>query len=459
MHKERGQSLVLGSVFLATIVMSILYLFNVSQQNLNKTKLQNSADATVISAAHLLSRDLNFKAYTNRAMVANHVAIAQYVGLSSWGNMSEKAGENLANVTSWIPLVGQITSAVEGVLRAINQVLQPAMNGAVLATDIVNTGLSISQDLMNSATMLAVVETSNDVLEANDNEAYVDIASAVGVGEFLLHDWVNFQGSFDRNDDTGRYQEHFDLITNSVDPFTKNRSFGWGFPFTQTIFPNKVNTRQTGGTELFKNGSDAEVWSAMDTLGFHVYFFSCKFTSGCKWRGGEVPAGWGASHAGSDKNTTNYRSRNYYGRSRGINGTASRFAYRNEEDINSSYSGLQSFYDITDTEQKNVAPMLTLVVSKNKSDITTSSSLNIGKENQNSTRLIDINIEENTKLPRDKITVLSKAKIYYFRDQSLWRRADSKWEYGNLYNPYWQATLNETTDSERALLTALALAL
>ncbi|MCK8136606.1 Tad domain-containing protein [Pseudoalteromonas sp. 2CM28B] len=459
MHKERGQSLVLGSVFLATIVVSLLYLFNVSQQNLNKTKLQNSADATVISGANLLARDLNFKAYTNRAMVANHVAVAQYVGLSSWGNFAEKTGENIADVTSWIPLVGQITSAVEGVLTAINQVLQPAMKGAVFATDIVNSGLSLSQDLMNAATMVALVETSKNVLEANDSDAYVDIASAVGVGEFLLYDWVDFQGSYDRQDDTGRYQEHFDLITNSVDPFTENRSFSWGFPFSQTIFPDKVNTRQAGGTELFKNGDEAEVWSAMDTLGFHVYHYSCRLTSGCKWRGGEVPVGWGASHAGSDKDTTNYRSDSYYGRSRDINGRASRYAHENEEDINSYYSGLQSFYDISQVEQTNTAPMLTLAISKDKSDITTSSTLNIGTENPDSTRLIDIDIEESVALPRDKLTVLSKAKIYYYRDQSLWGRSDSKWEYGNLYNPYWQVTLNETDNSERVLLTALALVL
>ena len=462
MHKERGQSLVLGSVFLATIVVSILYLFNVSQQNLNKTKLQNSADATVISGANLLARDLNFKAYTNRAMVANHVAVAQYVGLSSWGNMAEKTGENIADVTSVIPIVGQVTAGVEAVLTAINQVLQPVMSGAVLATDIVNTGLSISQDLMNSATMVALVETSKNVLEANDSDAYVDIASAVGVGQFLLYDWVNFQGSYDRQDDTGRYQEHFTLITNSVDPFTNNRSFKWGFPFSLTVGPDKVNTRQAGGTELFKNGNDAEVWSAMDTLGFHQYHWGFKFGSGFKWRKkdpGEIPAGWGASHAGSDEDTTNYTSDSYYGRSRDINGTASGFAHENEEDINSSYSGLQSFYDISQVEQTNTAPMLTLAVSKDKSDIATSSSLNIGTENPDSTRLIDIDIEESVKLPRDKLTVLSKAKIYYYRDQSLWGRSDSKWEYGNLYNPYWQVTLNETENSERVLLTALALAL
>ena len=459
MHKERGQSLVLGSVFLATVVMSVLYLFNISQQNLTKTKLQNSADATAISAGQLLARDLNFKAYTNRAMVANHVAVAQYVGLSSWGNMSEKAGENLSTVTAGIPIVGQITAGVRSLLSGMNRILQPATEVAVFTTDMVNTGLSISQDLMNSATMVALVETSNDVLKANDSDAYIDIAGAVGIGKFLAHDWRNFQGRFDRKDTSGRYQEHFDLITNSVDPFTDNRSFDWGFPFSLEVFPLRVETKQAGGTELFKNGSrNAEVWSGMDTLGFHFYTYSCRHWN-CKWRGGEIPTGWGASHAGSDKDTRKYRNKNDYGQSRRINRWSSSLAYTNESDINSMYSGLQSFYDISQAKQANIAPMLTIAASKDKSSITTSSSLDIGTKQQDSTRLVDINIEENTQLPSDKMTVLSKVKIYYFRDQSLWKRGDSRWEYGNLYNPYWQVTLNDTSNIERVLFSALALGL
>ena len=460
MHKERGQSLVLGSVFLATVVMSVLYLFNVSQQNLAKTNLQNSADATAISAGQLLARDLNYKAYTNRAMVANHVAIAQYVGLSSWGNMAEKTGENLRNITSVTPLA-LVTSQIKQALTNMNQILQPLMEGAVLATDIVNRGLSISQELMNSATLVAVVETSKDVLKANDSDAYLDITSTVGIGKFVLHDWVNFQGRFDRGDKTGRYDDHFQLILSSRDPFSKNRSFSWPFPFEFYIpFVEKLDTKQTGGTELFKNGDEPEVWSAMDTLGLHYYKWYCSPWSGhCGWSGGEIPTGWGASHAGSDKDTQEYTKGKYYGASRDINSSASSVAYQNESDINSMYSGLQSFYDISQAEETNTAPMLTIVVSKDKSAMTTSSSLGIGTKQQDSTRLVDINIEENTQLPNDKMTVLSKTKIYYFRDQSLWKRADSKWEYGNLYNPYWQATLNDTSNSERALLSAFALGL
>ncbi len=47
-------------------------------------RLANAADATAWSIATLEARALNYDAYTNRAIVANEVAIAQAISLISW---------------------------------------------------------------------------------------------------------------------------------------------------------------------------------------------------------------------------------------------------------------------------------------------------------------------------------------------------------------------------------------
>ncbi|XQF90279.1 hypothetical protein ACOBV8_00010 [Pseudoalteromonas espejiana] len=135
---------------------------------------------------------------------------------------------------------------------------------------------------------------------------------------------------------------------------------------------------------------------------------------------GEIPTGWGASHAGSDEDTREYTNKDYYGKSRRINKKSSKMAYQNETDINLAYSGLQSFYDIKSTDSKNTAPMLTLVISKDFDDISTSNTLKIGTENKENTKLVDIDLEEKRVNSSDKITVMSKAKIYYFRDSNMW---------------------------------------
>ena len=63
---------------------ALFFLFNTGQLTREKTKLVNTADAVAYSAGVMNARALNFEAYTNRAMLANTVAIAQLVSLSSW---------------------------------------------------------------------------------------------------------------------------------------------------------------------------------------------------------------------------------------------------------------------------------------------------------------------------------------------------------------------------------------
>jgi len=56
-------------------------------------QLQNAADAAAFGASTLEARSLNFAAYTNRAMVANEVAIGQLVGLLSLVDEFKTSGE------------------------------------------------------------------------------------------------------------------------------------------------------------------------------------------------------------------------------------------------------------------------------------------------------------------------------------------------------------------------------
>ena len=64
--------------------MAVYVVFHAFRGTTAKIKLQNTADAAAYSAAVLQARDYNFAAYTNRAMVANQVTVAQAVSLRSW---------------------------------------------------------------------------------------------------------------------------------------------------------------------------------------------------------------------------------------------------------------------------------------------------------------------------------------------------------------------------------------
>jgi len=79
-----GQAMVFVVLFLGVVTLSLVFLYKAGKITSEKMQLQNAADAAAYSVSLTEARDLNFMAYTNRAMVANEVAIGQLVGMASW---------------------------------------------------------------------------------------------------------------------------------------------------------------------------------------------------------------------------------------------------------------------------------------------------------------------------------------------------------------------------------------
>ena len=83
-ERQQGQAMVFSLLFMAVCLITLLILYNQGQLVKNRVQIENAADAAVYSQAKLAARNLNFIAYTNRAMVANEVSIGQMVALLSW---------------------------------------------------------------------------------------------------------------------------------------------------------------------------------------------------------------------------------------------------------------------------------------------------------------------------------------------------------------------------------------
>ena len=88
--KQRGQALVFFAFFALVSAVVFFATFNVHQLTAEKMRITNNADATAYSGAVWEARSLNFDAYTNRAMVANEVAVAQVLSVVSWMDTNEK---------------------------------------------------------------------------------------------------------------------------------------------------------------------------------------------------------------------------------------------------------------------------------------------------------------------------------------------------------------------------------
>jgi hypothetical protein len=98
LRRQRGQALILGIFISVLVILAMFAMYSIGNQSVEKVRLQNNADAAAYSAAVAEARDYNYSAYTNRAMIANQVAVAQFVGLTSWfRNMSSFANGDKTN--------------------------------------------------------------------------------------------------------------------------------------------------------------------------------------------------------------------------------------------------------------------------------------------------------------------------------------------------------------------------
>jgi Flp pilus assembly protein TadG len=75
-ERQRGQVLVLGLALMFACCLIFYFLFNTGQVTATKQRLTNASDAAAYSAALWRARVLNFHAYSNRAIIAQEVAVA-----------------------------------------------------------------------------------------------------------------------------------------------------------------------------------------------------------------------------------------------------------------------------------------------------------------------------------------------------------------------------------------------
>lgn len=474
-YKQRGQAIIYIIVFVGVLGLAVAYVFNSAQVINQKTQLQNTVDAAAYSVAVVEARDLNFKAYTNRAMVANQVAIAQSVSLLSWIRFLDVSSGNIADATSFIPYVGSVTAAIENIVAGVKDVMEPVLRTAATAIDGVISLLQLSQQAMHAATLLVAAETLKEVVKKNDPDVDTSLTlSHVALMSAHINSRNNFSRRFDpdtvRSGSGGsnyhrhkaRLDEFRDVTMESTDGFTKERNDRMPIIPRVPTFPVQWDVRRGGGTTLVGEDSDAPYgsWIAMDTLSIHQRTFRCSF-SGCRWRSWReiIPIGWGAAknaRGEEDIDFTDFKRSPYYRNSWDVNRGASNIAadeFQDEDEVEMGldYLGLRSFYDLTLDGLMTKAPGIKVILSKPAEKIRTTSELgtNVGR----------LDIEEYNGMSGDRLSAFAHASPYYARlnDHEDHGRGDKAREYGNLYNPYWQARLEKLSDAEKLQLQTIAL--
>ena len=263
------------------VIVGLFAMFSMGEQSIEKMKLQNTADAAAYSAAVAEARDYNFSAYTNRSMVANQVAVAQFVGLTSWfRNMSafangdstnagrdvyqiflELGSTPIANIyKKFLKIFGQITgvfdegnggstfagfaiTVLDGLIKVYGEMQKYYHYGTALTVaETLGAGFAQLGDAManltgfNWFTAFEVLDGGDDVVKLNDPNAHLTTLGGFPYLIWHMVKWYGFTESKDPNTDNGDGPEadRFAQVTmDSLDDFSRDRSTkpAWGFYF------------------------------------------------------------------------------------------------------------------------------------------------------------------------------------------------------------------------------------
>lgn len=438
-EKQRGQALIYGIFVLIGGLAALFFLFNTGQLAREKTKLVNTADAVAYSGGVMNARALNYQAYANRAMVANTVAIAQLVSLSSWieyANSYGQAGQVAAAIDQETIKYFLTVAASNISAQTLGSGLQESLNVVVLediakGLDIINwVYLQAAQRAVFMGTDVSRLVVMNEVANANyANDGSVTVVQ----NPTTLTQFAKFTKLYEDGERT-RFAE---VASRSAakDPFVSDRNWRLNGLFSSCLsFPdfgifNPDYMDRRGGTTLV--GFDE--WSASDSLTEYKRrikykkIFKLTFPVGCEY--------FGTSNGYGDQSAS-------------VGGSASSASW--------GYRGLPPFMDLQqiNPDSPDEPKMLTGIrLTRNASQTQTSEARSSIKS---SARLN--NYQAQMAGSEQNMAAVSTSEVFFERHDATKpdsdpARKDNSYgaglgrpkEIGSLFNPYWQVKLVQTS--------------
>ena len=160
-HRGQIAPVALLGVLIASAVLVLM--FNTGQKITEKSRITNAADAAAYSGAVWTARHLNFMAYTNRAMIANHAAVGHFVSYVSWTRYVHDSIDYIDRVTQWIPIVGQYIDIAEQIAEQVRELAEQSAQVAVPAIDLWNANFRAAQ--VEAQTSLALTNL-NELMQS-----------------------------------------------------------------------------------------------------------------------------------------------------------------------------------------------------------------------------------------------------------------------------------------------------
>lgn len=454
--RQLGQAIPLGIAVMLFSTALVLALFNTGQMTSEKMRLANTADAAAYSGMVWQARSLNFQAYTNRAMVANQVAIAQFVSFVSWSKYLAIGARNFDTVANFVWFLKPFSAAFRQVAEAINEIMIVVADIAVPILDALIEVLSASQTVVHYAAAATTWDIVQEVVRQNDPN-YGLTAVTYGFLALNASQWLNFTEQYDANAMLTRMQ---DVTMRSRDGFSSDR--GWSFR-SPDLGLVQVTLTKGGDTRLLSEGdansreeSDLEwEWKAKDTLSVHLRWRCPTWRNPGRYCNQEVPIAWGAAYASTTDEDFCATGASFFQQSGNCgdnawtpNELAEQLADSDDPISVDGYSGVRPYRDMSGLNEDEISedtrdPRLGLAVEvfKPGGTVRTSTVAGIGSPGNPDPARNGIGpgvFRLNDNFAGGEMSSISKAEVFFRRPVP---RSDGRLEYANLFNPYWDVHL------------------
>lgn len=399
MRNQTGQVLVFGLAGLLLVAVTLVLLYNAGQTSSEKIRAVNAADAAAYSGGIWVARQLNFMAYTNRAMIANHVAVGHFISYMSWIRYVEDSSETIRDLTRFIPYVNIATEILATWADYVSEGTEYFAELFVPATDLLNRSMHAAQ-VEAKFNMLGVLGAGplapmHEIMDRTVKKYHLrlrvnhpdDLATLTGAvtGVQIVSELMRLYAvteRFDASNDEGRIKALVeDSLLTSRDWVLGNRGWQECLLISCALIPSNMKAVKTGSTE--QTQSDAKLgWKAEDELGFWKAKKK-RWWSSYRWSGGTIADG---------------------------DATA--------EEFDSEYAGIYGYYALTTEDGADVSFFVSAYTT-------------LPAEAVQMKPLLRMDVAE----PR--LSALARAEIFY---QPPAKQVPAE-QYSNLFNPYWRARL------------------
>jgi hypothetical protein len=393
---QRGQiaPVALFGVLITSAVLVVM--FNTGQKVTERSQVANAADAAAYSGAVWTARHLNFMAYANRAMIANHAAVGHFISYVSWVRYINDSLQAIDRVTQWIPYVGQYVDLAEQISAQVRDATEQSAQITVPALDAWNANLRAAQaeaqaslavsNLQNLMSQTA--RTYDEHIEINDSDAMSrmpDELRALFEAQMIaqLAAVPTFVQRYAAGRDSNAMQQlvNASLRTNVDLQRWISGERGW----RENLLAAQLRKRGSTSLSQTANGSD---WRAEDQL--------------------------------------QYRTRSLFGW-RSWRRIGDRVSSASAREFDSDYAGVPSYYNVA-RQPGDSSLRIAVIATKSQSHVATADLLRMSS-------------------PAHPLAVAAVARVEFRRPRgtAFASIGERRHEYANLFNPFWEAKLAPVT--------------